>query len=452
MRLFSLGEEWAEKQSLVDQRDPEQVITQMISQPQTPVQQLVERDGRGKTFGKMLLNTLSGGLLTPVLHPELPNMRQRYASDLELWKEYRKMGLVDPQHQALADAIRGGESGPELMALQAEAAGVDKLNLDQSTVAPGQIRIDAFGNTVASGGEPVINPTAAIQDARAIAQTRGIPEDSPFYGDLVAAVTEPTETRVDENGNTYSVNTVSEVLSRWDEHQARQPAQGGSVAPQAGGPEQASSSPQPPAGQGQGFNSLGPVLDGLNKKQAEFVTAAPDKLKFYNRFAENIAQLGAWDEEEQRFVLNEDATDLYGSWDGNPLNPQNWNGWGNEGDGGGFGGGTEFFMPQGNRDAKAVIEQLIESLAVDERGQLKGQGQITEGETAMLRAAVTRAAKRGLSDKGASDEFTRLYLELQRSMAEQQGMVDRYWPENPNALGSSNIEMEFINLDDEKNQ
>jgi hypothetical protein len=443
---------YPEQSGLVDDRTKKEAITQMISQPQTPVQQLMERDGRGKTFGKMLLNTLSGGLLTPVLHPELPSMRQRYASDLDLWKEYRKMGLVDPQDQALADAIRAGEKGPELMALQAEASGVDKLNLDSYTESPGQIRRDAFGNEISRGGPPVINPTAAMQDASAIAQTRGIPKDSPFYGDLVAAVTEPTETRVDGNGNTYSVNTVSEVLSRWDEHQSKQPAQGGEAVSQAGGPEQAGNSSQPQAGQGQGFNSLGPVLDGLNKKQAEFVTAAPDKLKFYNRFSTNLAQLGEWDEENQRFVLNEDATDLYGSWDGNPLNPQNWNGWGKEGDAGGFGGGTEFFMPQGNRDAKAVVEQLIESLAVDERGQLKGQGQITEGETAMLRAAVTRAAKRGMGDKAANDEFTRLYLELQKSMAEQQGMVDRYWPENPNALGSSNIELEFINLDDEENQ
>ena len=407
------------------------------SAPDAPFERARKNYGTGEAILRRVANLFTGGLLDEAIIPEMAaSGRAQHKSDLELWKKQRELELegnyVDPHDKALADAIRGGAVGPELMALQVLASGADPLNMDQTTLSPGQIRYDAFGNVVARGGDPVVNPTAAIQDAQAIARTRGIPTDSPYFGDLVSAITEPTETRVDANGNTYSVNTVSEVLRRWDEEQSRQTSP--QVQPSEG------VSPTTTATNPQDFNTLGPVLSGLNEKQAQLVTDAPEKLKFYERFGTNLSQLGRWDEKAQRFILNEDVTDLYGSWDGNPLNPQNWNGFGDDGDNGGFGGDTELFMPQGNRDAKAVIEQLIESLAVDERGQLKGQGQITEGETAMLRAAVTRAAKRGMGDKAAEDEFTRLYLEYQKALAEQQGLVDRYWPKKE-------AEQEIIDLD-----
>jgi hypothetical protein len=178
------------------------------------------------------------------------------------------------------------------------------------------------------------------------------------------------------------------------------------------------------------------MMEGINAEQAELVKNAPEKLKFYRRFGEIIGNLGHWDERandgEGAFILNEDTTDLYGSWQGNPLHPQNWRPGGeSETEAGGFNGPTEYFMPAGNRDAKASVEQMIESLAVDERGKLKGQGQITEGETAMLRAAVTQAAKRGMTDKAAQREFTRLYREYIKAMRIEQQMLERYWPDNP---------------------
>lgn len=242
-------------------------------------------------------------------------------------------------------------------------------------------------------------------------------------GDLIAAYAEPTETRTDGNGATYSVNTVNEVLRRWEQEQAQQAQQGQQAQPEATVAQAAGN-----AG-GQDPNTLGPVLDGINKEQAELVTGAPEKLKFYRNFGQIMSELGEWDPVTEQFVLKEDVTDLYGSWDGNKLNPQNWGS--DNADNGGFGGGTEYFMPQGNRNSKAAIEQMIEALTVDERGKLKGQGQITEGETAMLRAAVTRAAKRGMDDKAAQREFTRLYTEYIKSMQREEDLLKRYWPTNP---------------------
>ena len=97
-----------------------------------------------------------------------------------------------------------------------------------------------------------------------------------------------------------------------------------------------------PAQPGDDPATQGPMVTGINKTQAELVHGAPEKLKFYRQFGEVLDGLGKWDPVKEEFVLNEDVTDLYGSWDGNPLNPQNWNGFGDDGDAGGFGGGTEF--------------------------------------------------------------------------------------------------------------
>jgi hypothetical protein len=407
--------------------------------PLSPMDQAVEKYGMGGAMARNIGSILTAGLFDSVLMPEMTKEnRAQYKSDLALYQKEKELGIMDPQvedYAKLWDSV-----DPTRAAYIRASNSVKPSDGNDFTLGSGQTRYDAFNNVVAQGGDPFVKPTAAIQDAEAIARTRGIPLNSPFFGDLVSAVTEPSETRTDENGNTYTVNTVSEVLRRWDEQQNSQsPPQQRATA----GTATSTPSNTPATTDTQDFNTLGPVLSGLNEKQAQLVTDAPDKLKFYERFGTNLSQLGEWDEENQRFVIHEDVKDLYGGWDANPLNPQNWNGFGDDGDNGGFGGDTELFMPQGNRDKKAVVEQLIESLAVDERGQLKGQGQITEGETAMLRSAVTRAAKRGMGDKAAEDEFTRLYLEYQRALKEQQGIVGRYWPDR-----SSNIEQNIIDLDD----
>ena len=154
------------------------------------------------------------------------------------------------------------------------------------------------------------------------------------------------------------------------------------------------------------------IRNALNQEDQSNIKIADQKIEFYDELEGLISTMGTYDPEANDgaggFTLNTDVADIYGSWDGNPLNPQNWNGFGDDGDPGGFGGDTEFFMPQGNRDAKGAVEQLINMLTVDERGKLKGQGQITEGETAMLKAAVTQMQKRGLGEAAISRELAKL--------------------------------------------
>ena len=94
--------------------------------PKYWTEEAMERDGKAKFFGKMLLGGFTG--LGPLLFPESIGAKARYASDLELYQKHSEMAMVDPQDQALADAIMNGTVGPELMALQVMAGGVDKLN------------------------------------------------------------------------------------------------------------------------------------------------------------------------------------------------------------------------------------------------------------------------------------------------------------------------------------
>lgn len=59
-------------------------------------------------------------------------------------------------------------------------------------------------------------------------------------------------------------------------------------------------------------------------------------------------------------------------------------------------------------DTKAAINQLIGRLTVDERGKLKGQGQISDRETQMLQDSVTRLTTPGLSQDAIKQELMRI--------------------------------------------
>ena len=390
-----------------------------VAKPKHWTEKAREEDGNLKFFGKMLLGGFTG--LTPLLFPEAIGSKARYESELDIYEDEVKHAREQAMRQQYVDVLMDpNASHRDRMAAASMAGGVGEFDPNPITASPGAAILGAgTGEVIHNQPGKAVAPPAAVAEAQATARAKGIPLDHPIMGDLIAAYAEPTETRTEEDGATYSVNTVNEVLGRWEQEQ---------MQAQQAQPEATVAQAAVTAG-GQDPNTLGPVLDGINKEQAELVTNAPEKLKFYRNFGEIMSELGEWDEATEQFIINEDVTDLYGSWDGNRLNPQNW-GSGNA-DNGGFGGETEYFMPQGNRNSKAAIEQMIEALTVDERGKLKGQGQITEGETAMLRAAVTRAAKRGMDDKAAQREFTRLYKEFIRSKKKEEDLLKRYWPDNP---------------------
>jgi hypothetical protein len=53
----------------------------LLPMPLSPIEKMIERDGKGKTFGKMLLGGMTG--LTPFLMPELIGGNARYKAELE---------------------------------------------------------------------------------------------------------------------------------------------------------------------------------------------------------------------------------------------------------------------------------------------------------------------------------------------------------------------------------
>ena len=422
------------EEELATRKKKESLLTAMPEAPVSPTQQLRDKHGTGGAILRMLGTGLSGGLLGDVLIPEMGrDSRAKYKSDLALHEKYREMALVDPQDQAYADALRNGTTGVELMALQAESAGLDKLNMDQTTLRPGEIRLDGLGNEIARGGPALPpSPTSVMQNARVTASGYGIPENSKAYADLIAAYAEPSGSRKDADGAIIPFNTVDLVLSRWENGYYNN--QAGGQQPLAGqqGPQGQQGQPQVPRPDG-GVTPAQATDIGLratlNGVDQENLKIADQKIAFYNDLEAQLGDLGVWDPDgndgEGSFTLNEDVTDIYGWVDGNPLHPQNWNGFGDNGDPGGFGGDTEFFMPQGNRDAKGMVERLINSLTVDERGKLKGQGQITEGETAMLKSAVTTLQKRGLGHNAIRREVERLMRDILRRRGTFQELKDR---------------------------
>lgn len=76
------------------------------------------------------------------------------------------------------------------------------------------------------------------------------------------------------------------------------------------------------------------------------------------------------------------------------------------------------FLPQERLDASPLIDQVKNLLTVAARGQLKGQGQITDAETAMLERAQTILKNHSMSDEAAIQEVDRVLTYLQSKGAE----------------------------------
>lgn len=80
-------------------------------------------------------------------------------------------------------------------------------------------------------------------------------------------------------------------------------------------------------------------------------------------------------------------------------------------------------LTQGSVDAEAIRDQLGNILTLAARGQLKGQGQITEGETSMLRQAQTMLSNPRISDQAAATEVNRVinYLKTKGATGKESG-------------------------------
>lgn len=58
-----------------------------LMMPQSPLEKVMEKNGKAKTLGKMALTALSGGLLAPVLMPELMGAGKKYEAEMDAYKD-----------------------------------------------------------------------------------------------------------------------------------------------------------------------------------------------------------------------------------------------------------------------------------------------------------------------------------------------------------------------------
>ena len=396
------------------QAQAEPGLLQAPVKPMTPFEQLRDEHGTGGAILRMIGTGLSGGLLGDVLTPEIGKASQaEYASNLKLYDKYREMQLVDPHHQAYADVLMDPNATPEQKAYAAVlAGGVGEYDPNATVMNAGQTMVGPTGNVLASGGPREANPTSVMQNAREIAAGYGIPPNSPAYSDLMAALAEPSGTETLADGSTRTFNTVNKVVADWQNgvygpapQQGQAGGQAGAAAPASDG----SISPEDAA--------LAKGRAARNVHDADNYAISDDKIAFYDDLERVLGNFGTWDPDandgEGAFTLNDATADNYGSWDNHPLNP----------------GAYKPFKGQGEKDALVYMDQLIDMLTVDERGKLKGQGQITEGETAMLARATTAARNRDLGDSAVQRELGVLMRQLMKRRQKFMDLQRRYAPD-----------------------
>ena len=400
-----------------------------VEKPKTPFENLRDEHGTGGAILRMIGTGLSGGLLGDVLTPETGAAAQaEYESNLDLYNKYREMALIDPQVQAYADLQNDPNATPQQLASAAIlAGGVSEYDPNATVLKPGDLMVSGTGSTLAAGGPSVQDPTSVMQNAQEIAAGYGIPPGSRAYSDLMSALAEPSGTETLADGSTRTFNTVNKVVADWQNGVYGPATQQGQAGGQAGAAAPASDgsiSPEDAA--------LAKGRAARNVHDADNYAISDDKIAFYDDLERVLGNFGTWDPDandgEGAFTLNDATADNYGSWDNHPLNP----------------GAYKPFKGQGEKDALVYMDQLIDMLTVDERGKLKGQGQITEGETAMLVRATTAARNRDLGDKAVQRELGVLMRQLMKRRQKFMDLQRRYAPERFEGQGNGPV---VIDLD-----
>lgn len=360
--------------------------------PQSPMAAAAEKYGKGGLFFRNLLSRGGKGIWASALLPDVygEGAQDRYKAEMALWTKglenqldldahEKELAIMDPQVEAYARLF--DKSDPLKAAAIRASNEVSAVDPNGYTLAPGGSRFNAANELVASGGDPVSAPGSVERRADAFAEGYGVQKGTKAYADIVAAMSEPTHTEKMPDGTERTYNTIDAV---------RQNILNGSYAGM-GGPQAAN------GGAGGGGSAPGITADDVetanlrkqamqwdNERQEEF----KEKSEFYSRLQEQMDKMGVYDPETGTFTATDAVRDIYGSVDSK------------------F---PDWARGDDERMAQALVDQIVEILAVDERGKLKGQGQITEGETKMLRDSLTVLTNMGIGDKDMEDEIARLY-------------------------------------------
>lgn len=96
-----------------------------IEPPKHWTEQAIERDGKGKFFGKMLLGGFTG--LTPLLFPEMIGSRDRYKAELDQYQDNRQKMLDQQQMMRDITTLNDGIETPEDALARARMLSTDGL-------------------------------------------------------------------------------------------------------------------------------------------------------------------------------------------------------------------------------------------------------------------------------------------------------------------------------------
>ena len=88
----------------------------LLSAPLSPIQKIMERDGKAKTFGKMLLGGFTG--MTPLLMPELIGSRDRYKQELKDYAEQQGLMRTQEQAKVYQDMLYDDDPSNDMKAMQ----------------------------------------------------------------------------------------------------------------------------------------------------------------------------------------------------------------------------------------------------------------------------------------------------------------------------------------------
>ena len=124
MGLFSLGEEQAGRQppKLDDNRSPVQAATDTLTTtgllpvPVSPMEKMIQEEGKAKTFGKMLLGGYTG--LGPLMMPELYSGRAMYKEQVKAYNDQQTRLNTSQSAQPYRDQLRDKDKGNDLAALE----------------------------------------------------------------------------------------------------------------------------------------------------------------------------------------------------------------------------------------------------------------------------------------------------------------------------------------------
>lgn len=88
----------------------------LLQAPKTPMEEMMERDGKGKTIGKMLLGGFTG--LTPLLFPGMASAKERYKQDYEAYTDQQKQLRMQEQAKVYQGMLYDDDPSNDIKALQ----------------------------------------------------------------------------------------------------------------------------------------------------------------------------------------------------------------------------------------------------------------------------------------------------------------------------------------------